>query len=328
MRIRMPGNLSLASAALTGLLLAGPPASANDATAIIGVGGLQLVYNSAIEIVSEDLYVSPEEVRVRYVFRNITDSPVTNTVAFPLPPLNGYELLESYVDVADPNAENYVNFRIWLDGKELTPNVYSRVTALGVDRTDLLRSTGLPLSPLSYEGAEMIGDLPPEMQERLERAGLIAIEDWGTLALWQLETTFYWEQTFPVGADVVVEHSYRPVVGYSFFGDYQFEDETYLERYCMDDSFLAAAQRMLAAEEVDFPILDERRIQYILTTANNWASPIGTFHLTVDKGMESAIVSFCGTGVTKTGPTTFELTETNYYPDRELDILIVDPTFE
>ena len=40
------------------------PAAANDATAEIGAGGLQLVYNSAIEMVAENLYVSADEVRV------------------------------------------------------------------------------------------------------------------------------------------------------------------------------------------------------------------------------------------------------------------------
>lgn len=305
--------------------LAATQALANDSTATIGIGGLQLTYTSAIEIVEEDLYVSPDEVRVRYVFRNITDEPVTTTVAFPLPPLGGADMLDGFVDVADPDADNYVDFRVWLNGKELRPQVYNRASALGVDRTELLASSGLPLSPISYEGARMLADLPPETLAELERAGLIAVEDWGTLALWTLETTFYWEQTFPVGRDIVVEHSYRPVVGYSFFGSSQLEDQGYIDRYCMDEGFIAGARRMLADAGSEFPILDEQRIEYILTTGNNWAAPIGTFHLTVDKGKEAAIVSFCGTGVTKTGPTVFELTETDYYPDRELDILIVDP---
>jgi hypothetical protein len=76
--------------------------------------------------------------------------------------------------------------------------------------------------------------------------------------------------------------------------------------------------------DADFPMLDERRIQYLLTPAANWATPIGTFHLTVDKGDENALVSFCGTDVTKTSPTTFELTATDFYPTEELNILIVD----
>ena len=67
-------------------------ASANDSTAVLGAGGLQLVRNQAISVISEDLYVSAEAVRVTYHFRNITDAPVTYTVAFPLPPLDAVVL--------------------------------------------------------------------------------------------------------------------------------------------------------------------------------------------------------------------------------------------
>jgi hypothetical protein len=71
-------------------------------------------------------------------------------------------------------------------------------------------------------------------------------------------------------------------------------------------------------------MLNERRIEYILTTANNWAAPIGEFTLTVDKGAPNALVSFCGEGVTRTSPTTFVDTETNFYAERELEVLIIE----
>jgi hypothetical protein len=73
------------------------------------------------------------------------------------------------------------------------------------------------------------------------------------------------------------------------------------------------------------PYWDEQRISYILTTANNWAAPIKQFHLTVDKGDPDALVSFCGTNVRKTGATTFEMTATDFVPERELEVLIVKP---
>ena len=37
------------------------------------------------------------------------------------------------------------------------------------------------------------------------------------------------------------------------------------------------------------------------------------------------IVSFCGTGVKKTGPTNFEMVAENFYPERDVDILILQP---
>jgi hypothetical protein len=46
--------------------------------------------------------------------------------------------------------------------------------------------------------------------------------------------------------------------------------------------------------------------------------------LVVDKGEPDNLVSFCGEGVTKIGPTTFEMVKTDFWPDRDLDILILD----
>jgi hypothetical protein len=47
--------------------------------------------------------------------------------------------------------------------------------------------------------------------------------------------------------------------------------------------------------------------------------------MTVDKGNAKNIVSFCGDGVKKTGPTTFTVERRNYRPEREIKILVVKP---
>ncbi|MCW5717753.1 MAG: DUF4424 domain-containing protein [Bauldia sp.] len=304
------------------LIAVASPASANDATAELGAGGLLLVYNPAIEMAAENLYVSANEVRVDYRFRNITKAPVTVTVAFPLPPIaGGFE-----IGVVLPNdaSENFVNFELTVDGQPLEPQVYSRASALGIDRTDVLRNLGIPLSPFGEATYLAIDALPAESKRDLARLGLIILEDWGTIPMWTLETAFYWEQTFPAGAEVAISHRYEPVVGYGFFGDYAFDDPYYRDRYCMDDAFIAAARRLMGPD-ANFPYLNEQRIEYILTTANTWASPIRDFTLTVDKGAPDALVSFCGEGVTRTSDTTFVDRETDYYPERELHVLIVTP---
>jgi hypothetical protein len=315
-------SLSRIPTALAALALLAPPAAANDATAELGIGGLQMVYNSAVAVLSEDLYVSPDEIRVAYRFHNITDAPVTVTVAFPLPAIDAANYEDTWIDLPNPDDPNFVDFRVSVNGKRVVPSIYQRVSALGVDRTEAVLAAGLPLNPADYEMGDALAAIDPATIDGLRRLGLLVVEDWGTLPAWRLETSFYWEMTFPAGEDVIVEHSYRPVVGYGFFGEYQFDDEYYLGHYCMDDAFTAAARRLMT--DPDFPVLDERRIQYLLTPAANWATPIGTFHLTVDKGDENALVSFCGTGVTKTSPTTFEMTATDFYPTEELYVLIVD----
>ncbi len=125
---------------------------------------------------------------------------------------------------------------------------------------------------------------------------------------------------------MVVEHTYRPVVGFSFFGGVTLDDPDDSARYCMDEPFKAGARRRLAAvADTPEPYLQQRRVQYILTTANTWSGPIGSFRLVVDKGDPGGLVSFCADGVRKISDTQFEWTATDFSPERELEVLFVLP---
>jgi hypothetical protein len=143
-------------------------------------------------------------------------------------------------------------------------------------------------------------------------------------AAWVLRTTFYWEQAFPPGKEIVVAHRYRPVVGQSFFGKDSLGLDSYRTKYCVDQDFVAAARAKLDRRvTAQNPYLEEDRISYVLTTANNWASPIKSFRVVVDKGDVEALVSFCGDGVKKISPTEFEMTATDFTPEHELEVLIL-----
>jgi len=66
----------------------------------------------------------------------------------------------------------------------------------------------------------------------------------------------------------------------------------------------------------------ERKIDYILTTANNWKGPIGKFHLTVITDPEDILVT-CYPGLKQTDPTHYEVVDTDYHPTSELKLLIL-----
>src|SRR4051812_3426093 len=66
-------------------LLLATSALANDTTASSGAGGLVLQRTDAIDMLSEDLFVSADAIRIRYVFRNRTLKDVDTVVAFPMP---------------------------------------------------------------------------------------------------------------------------------------------------------------------------------------------------------------------------------------------------
>jgi hypothetical protein len=327
--------MRLITATLLGSL-ATSSAFANDSTAELATGGLAYITTDAVEMRSEDLRISMDEVRVRYEFVNTSDQDVTTLVAFPMPDIKGDIDFLVAVPVDDP--ENFLGFQTTVDGQPVESKVQQRVSALGVDQTTLLQSLGVPLAPRGQAARDALERLPQEQWNELISLGLVAPEEYDSgkgwerhpVPVWLLSTAYYWEQTFPAGETVVVEHRYKPSVGSTAgvsFGYEASQDEPWVKeyflKYCIDDAFLRAYRKTKTPDGGDTYF--ENRIDYILTTASNWAGSIGNFHLVVDKGAPKNLVSFCGEGVKKTGPTTFEMTKTDFYPDKNLAILILTP---
>lgn len=324
--------------AVAALLLAAP-AAANDSTAELAAGGLVLTRTDAIVMKSEDLYISAGEVRVRYVFVNTSGKDVTTRVAFPMPDIGGPEFY--FHDTNIPGGEDPANllaFVTRVDGQPVRMAVEQKAFVGEVERTGWLTARGVPLA-LHVDG--MIGRLDalsPADQEEAVRLGLAVPDEYDAGKGWEkhfnpawiLKTAFHWEQTFPAGREVVVEHSYKPATGGSvgtIVGSPSFMDtpewaET-RDRYCIDSAFLAGVKKAQGAGE--YPPFTEQRVAYVLKTGGNWAGPIGDFRMVIDKGDPANLVSFCASGVRKTGPTTFEVRKTDWTPDRDLSILILRP---
>lgn len=325
------------AAALAALLAA--PALANDSTAELAAGGLVLTKTTAIEMRSEDLFISEQVVNVRYVFVNTSAAPVTTRVAFPMPDIGGEEFW--FHDTAIPNRDdpaNILDFRTTVDGKPVAMTVEQRAFARGVDQTAWLKAHGVPLA-LQLEGViARLDGLPKAARDEAVALGLAVPDEYDAGKGWEkhlspawiLKTTFHWEQTFAPGVPVAVAHSYKPAVGGSvgtmvgspgYMADAEGAQQR--ARYCIDSAFLAAVTRARGGQ--DYPPFTESRIAYILRTAGNWAKPIGDFHLVIDKGAPGNLVSFCASGVRKISPTRFEVRKTNWRPDRDLSILILKP---
>jgi Domain of unknown function (DUF4424) len=83
----MTAGRCLASALAVTLILAFAPARANDSSAAMAAGGLELIKNDQVRMVSEVLRIAPRLVEVNYVFENTGSNDVTTPVAFPLPEL-------------------------------------------------------------------------------------------------------------------------------------------------------------------------------------------------------------------------------------------------
>lgn len=328
-------TLALFAAAI--LASAASPARANDSIAELGTGGLILSRSDVIEMASEDLFISMEEVTVAYEFRNRSDSDIEAIVAFPMPELEGNPFWQPALPSAE--SDNFLGFEVVFDGAAVTPNLEHRAFAVGIDVTEDLVRHGVPLYPFGKPAVAALAKLPDRVAADWIERGIIVIDEfdagqgWQRVRspLWNLKSTYWWRGRFPAGRSVAVSHRYRPSVGgtagVTFVQDGKLGGEThadYKARYCMDGAFERAVLKAAAASPDGYPALFEQRLSYILKTGGNWANgTIGRFRLTVDKGSPRNLVSFCGTGVRKTGPTTFVMEAQDFYPERNLDILIL-----
>lgn len=322
--------------------LAASPALANDTTAVLGTGGLVFISTDQLKMKSEDLFVSPDRIKVTYKFENLTDAPLDVLVAFPMPDVEGSG--DFNVAVPDRESDNLFGFETSFNGVPVEATLHQNAFAFNLDQTAVLAGMGVPLVPSGDRTRDAIEALDADEIAELLHLGLVipmeysAGDDvWQTeyVPVWTLRSTYSWEAHFEPGEIAEVVHAYTPSVGgtvaATFLGpptEYGDRASEYRKKYCMDDAFVGAVRKTLTSPEEYYSApFTESWISYIWSTGNNWAGPIEKFTLTIDKGEPENLVSFCWDGkVTKTGPTRFTMEATDWYPpwDRELEILILN----
>ncbi len=326
--------------AIAALLLASASyAEANDSMAELKAGGLSFVTSDAVSMEEEDLFISADEVRVKYRFHNNSDADIATLTAFPMPDLEGGNDMPP--PIADTEKDNFMGFSVVQDGQSIEPKLQQRAMVNGVDLSDTLLQWNVPLLPFAESTRKALANLNDAQSREAQSLGLIRIDSYDAgngwqseaIPLWTLQTTYWWNTTYPAKSDITVEHRYRPGVGGTVSTIYLqdgkpegpvFDD--YVKRYCINDFFIKLAQKNLRAEmEGTGTRYYEHWISYILKTGNNWFGPIKSFTLTVDKGAKENFVSFCGEGVKKIAPTQFQVKYTDFYPDRDFDLLLIKP---
>jgi Domain of unknown function (DUF4424) len=335
--------------------LAAAPALANDGFGGLSATGLTFDQTDAVAMEEERLLISIDKVAVDYVFRNTTDKDVTGEVIFPLPPVAVWSTYESMMNLPeDLGTEDLVGFTATVDGQAVQVKI-DRIAVMadsydeanppskqydnpGRDVTADLARFGIPLTLDLQQVRDLLLSLPQDKRNELTQLGLVeyyagdAAQDipeevWGG---WSIVTRYHWTQTFPAGATVKVSHSYtnRPPGGLFYWSDPPEEYQAYLkDQYCIDagtsKAIVKALKNPQGTEFGDYGT--SWNISYVLRTANSWAGPIGKFSLTLDKGDAKNVISLCAEGVMKTGPTTFVVEKTDYTPERDLEVLVVQP---
>lgn len=313
------------------------PSLANDTMAELGNSGLVFVNSDMVEMEREDLYISPREVRVAYVFRSRSAEDISTLVAFPMPQIKGDP--EIAVAVPDAGADNMMRFEVEIDGRPLEPRLEQRAFAVTLDITSDLLAAGVPLNPYSPAAAQAVEALAQDVKDDWTARGILYREvsgDDGDTAetywpYWSMHSTSWWRMVFPANGKVEVRHRYEPSVGGAggvlFFQDgrpVEPDYQRYRQKYCLDEPFMNAVRRIARQNDGNLSYV-ESWISYVLTTGANWAGWIGEFTLTVDKLDQRNLVSFCGENIRKVGPTTFEIKMKNFHPERDLDILLLQP---
>ncbi|OIQ06434.1 MAG: hypothetical protein AUK60_07835 [Rhodobacteraceae bacterium CG2_30_10_405] len=337
---------------------------ANDGFGGLAATGLTFSQTDAVAMEEEDLAIGIDQIRVAYVFRNVTTRDVTGEVIFPLPPISLAAMTEASWNLPeDLERDNLLAFTATVDGAPVAVAI-DRIAVIeppwdenrplnqqydtpGRDVTAALARYGIPLSVSADRVTALLMALSPEQQAEAAAAGLAQYyypADGGNgvpkyvTPLWSVILRYHWTQTFPAGAVVQIVHEYenRPSGGLFGWQDPPTEDDmlSQVARYCVDagtSRAMAMATGALDPTAVGDPLGGAWsmgmawNIEYVLRTANSWAGPIGRFRLTLDKGGKGNVISLCADGIRKTGPTTFVMEKTDFTPSRDLEILVVAP---
>ena len=307
---------------------------ANDTTAALTTGGLVFASDPDIEMRSEDLHISQREVAVRYRFFNRAAADRDVTLAFPMPEIDNQEA--DNIDLPDVDADNFLKFRTTVEGAPVVARIEQKAMLAGQDVTARLKNLRLPLLPSAKKTVAALDALPPAERTKLLDEKLVRADDYDVgkgmehhlAPEWRLRTTYFWQQNFPANREITIEHRYVPSVGGTVQtaldrpSTLSAEEKTFYAKYCPDKAFLSAVATLTRKLKTPPP---EIRIAYVLGTGANWAGPIRDFRLTLDKGDPQALISVCGSGIVKTGPTTFEMHKVDFRPQGDLDVLIIPP---
>ena len=309
--------------------LAAAGVRADDGAASIAAGGLVAMdRETRVVMAKEVLQISASKVIVDYDFRNDSDKDITTEVAFPIP---DYDLS---MEERKPSQQGFDDFRLLVDGSLKPFQVEVRAFHKGKDYTQLLNSMHVDIATFGHatanDDAPDIASLGPANRRRLKELGLT--EQGYDSALWQVRKKYYWKQTFPARGKVHIRHEYSPVLGstnsirYGMGNPPAPDQAKELKSLCIDSHLHESLKRIVDSKDKDAPY---SYVDFILTTANTWKTPIEDFTLIVERphyrGSLADYISFCWDGpVTEIDDDHFSAHTTNLIPSRELRIGFFD----
>lgn len=270
------GSAGCVSLLLAGLL-ASPQAIAddtiNDGGSAYGAGGVEFSQSADIVVARQDLYLSPGEVRVDYVFVSRATEEQAVTIRFPLPRVPATPDDPQSVQLVEGSGgdiRNYLGFGVAVNGRPLIPMLHEFAWLNNTDVTAEVQKAGLPLL-VDVERWEALQALDVETAAALASSGLL----WGHGApdltpAWDYQAVYEWRQIFPPGETAVSIH-YQPLLGWrSDYGNSFYLEGKYAATACVDDGLRGEIEASGGYSEV-------AELTYIMNT--NSSGPIGRFNM-------------------------------------------------
>lgn len=296
-------------------------AYANGALAEFPAGGIIFKNTQHITLAREDLQISSQSVHVHYVFSSDQKAGVARAIRFPMPAMpqgdSPDSLAQMAADEGKSQLQNYMDFKVSVDGKILTPKHQEYAWFNGKNVTAELKKMGVPVFAATEDMPEKLGKLPGSVVDKLKIDHLVqGSGDW-LVPQWNYQSVFEWRQVFKPGS-TDVDISYTPIVDHPADISLTGLPDSYIKSYCVGDRF----QKAVAASS---GILEEAgKLGYISTTAKYQHGPIGEFHLTVKEGPES-VASLCAPeGLSKVDGK-LEWAAKNFVPKGDLEVLFAVP---
>ncbi|MEW6114555.1 MAG: DUF4424 family protein, partial [Thermodesulfobacteriota bacterium] len=318
----------VAAVFVAALLMQATGASADDTTAAVAAGGIVFTKNEQIRMVEEELEISRKAVRVKFRFLNESDKDIHTMVAFPLPAYGPPTPDSIWPAVRDLTA----TFKASVNGQRIRTLTSRRAVVGHRDITDSLREIGLSDKQI-FESclgryAESACVLTRDQEEALKRLDLEEAD----FPPWKVAVSLFWQQTFPSGKEIVVEHEYVPVLGGEYLPlDTSVSSERHLSFIsntssvpaCLDQPTRRAIMNRIKSYSAKHREghLTVNHVEYILATGRNWKGPIGTFKLRIKKETPDQIVSLCFPGKPeKVSPIVYEFIQRDYVPQDRLAV--------
>ncbi|MBU3732524.1 MAG: DUF4424 domain-containing protein [Beijerinckiaceae bacterium] len=314
------------------------PSTANDSMSDLAAGGLVLITNDDIVMQKEDLYLSENEIKIRYEMRNESQKIIKARVAFPLPEIphitpSGFTTSKGGYNIAiqPPTDPNILDFSVVVNGKVINPDVEIKALLKGKDIASDLNLIG-GQSLVLRSGEFMLDEAPISDQLREQLMAIGAFEKIDELIYkfpWRTYVTYHWVQDFPPGV-TVIEHRYTPVIGRHLvtlsknnkINISGFDQGA--SRYCITPKMIQDIKKLNVTSSDDNPLF-ANTLGYILKTGAHWKGrAIEEFNITIQASEKTRVTSLCTKlPLIRKRQNEFFATMKNYKPNKDLNIIFI-----